>query len=174
MIDAGTTTGLFAHQIAELSNVTVITHSLPIAAYLSDHSDVDLVVAGGKVSKTNLSMSGPFVEEALTTYNVGQVFLGTSGLTPEQGLTTSDIHEAEVKKAMLRPGREVIVLVDHTKIGRVAMVTFAQVTDIHRLITSELADREILNRLALCGVAVEVCAVPEEVDDEHHARDSFD
>jgi len=63
---------------------------------------------------------------------VDVAFVGANGLTPDRGLTTPDLGEAAVKRALIAAARRTVVLADHTKFGR---EDFAQVATLERIDT---------------------------------------
>ena len=54
------------------------------------------------------------------------VFLGANGVSASRGLTTSDLEEAAVKRAMMRISQEIVVLADGTKFDAVFPAVFAE------------------------------------------------
>ncbi|AVF24847.1 putative aga operon transcriptional repressor [Paenibacillus larvae subsp. larvae] len=51
---------------------------------------------------------------------VDLAFLGANGLDLEEGLTTPNLLEAAMKRKMIRIAKQVTVLADHSKIGKVS------------------------------------------------------
>ena len=60
-------------------------------------------------------------------------FAGTNGISAARGLTTPDIVEAAVKRALMRSARRTVVLADHSKFGR---DDFAHVSDLSEVDSS--------------------------------------
>ena len=71
----------------------------------------------------------------LEKYLVKKVFLGTSALDLESGLSVLNSDEAEVKKAMIGSAREVICLADFSKFHHSAFAPFCPLEKINTLIT---------------------------------------
>ena len=88
----------------------------------------------------------------MTHYDV--VVLGANGVSVDRGLTTPDLAEAEAKRALAAAGRRVIVLADHTKIGRDELVAFATIESVDTLVTDAGVDPDLLMELAAAGVEV--------------------
>jgi DeoR family fructose operon transcriptional repressor len=80
--------------------------------------------------------------------------MGTNGLTVERGLTTPDLEESEVKRAIVAAARRVVVLTDHSKIGRNEVITFADINQVDTLVTDQASEPEILTELESQGVTV--------------------
>ncbi|WP_265520688.1 DeoR/GlpR family DNA-binding transcription regulator [Oerskovia flava] len=130
ILDAGTTTVRLAEMLPTDRELTVVTHSLPIAMLVAARSNLHLHLVGGSVRGRTLAAVGPWAERDLHDVHVDVAFLGTNGLTVEQGLTTPDLVEASVKRAIVDAARRVVVLADHTKVGR---SDFAHVADLSRV-----------------------------------------
>ncbi|HBT48462.1 MAG: Transcriptional regulator of sugar metabolism [Caldanaerobacter subterraneus] len=146
-LDAGSTTYHIAKAIKSLKGITVITNALNVATELSTNPDINLFITGGKLKHDNQSMVGFETVNCIGKYNIDILFLGTGGISVEKGLTTSDIFEAEAKKAMIRSASRVIVVADSSKFGKVAMVSFATFNDIEKIITAGEENREIVEQL---------------------------
>ncbi len=85
---------------------------------------------------------------------VDETFLGTNALDPEEGISTPHLLEAQVKKAMIRAAKEVILLCDRSKIGRASFAKVAPLSSVDILITDQKAPAEILQRIKEQGVQV--------------------
>lgn len=154
ILDTGTTTLEIARLLRQRRRLTVVTNSLPIAAELSDLPGIEVMVTGGAVKGNTLALVGPTAEQMLAGINVDRVFLGTNGIDLQRGLTTPTQAEAAVKRRMIAAARQVVVVADHTKIGKVAFATVAPVTGMHVLITDAAADAEAVRQLTGRGVQV--------------------
>ena len=63
--------------------------------------------------------------ETLERYHFTKGFFGTNGISRNEGFTTPDAGEAQVKRTAMRQCRICYVLVDSTKFGNISAVTFA-------------------------------------------------
>ncbi|MFD2840264.1 DeoR/GlpR family DNA-binding transcription regulator [Populibacterium corticicola] len=154
LLDAGTTTARLAALIPTDSELVVVTHSIVIANILSRHEKITLHLVGGQVRARTLAAVGPWSQRALKTIEVDVAFMGTNGLTVERGLTTPDLEESEVKRAIVAAARRVVVLTDHSKIGRNEFITFADINQVDTLVTDQASEPEILTELESQGVTV--------------------
>ena len=135
LIDAGTTTGLLARLLPSDSDLTVITNSVLTAACLAGAGRTRVRILGGQLRGLTQAAVGPEAVEALSTLRVDVAVLGANGLSAAHGLSTPDPDEATVKRAMVRSARQVVALVDSTKIGQEHLVSFASLDDIDLLVT---------------------------------------
>jgi DeoR/GlpR family transcriptional regulator of sugar metabolism len=82
------------------------------------------------------------------------MFLGTDGLTLDNGLTTANVLEAEVDRAMVRAAAEIIVVADSSKIGGIGLTTILPLERVHKLITGQDAPADFVRTLRAAGVDV--------------------
>ncbi|WP_102509464.1 DeoR/GlpR family DNA-binding transcription regulator [Sanguibacter massiliensis] len=154
VIDGGTTTARLAALLPEGRELTVITHALPVAAAVATRPGITLHLVGGHVRGRTLVATGPWTTAALGSLRADVVVLGANGVSVDRGLTTPDLAEAEAKRALAAAGRRVIVLADHTKIGRDELVAFATIESVDTLVTDAGVDPDLLTELAAAGVGV--------------------
>jgi DeoR/GlpR family transcriptional regulator of sugar metabolism len=158
LLDSGTTPlAVAAHLSNELvatGNLSVITSSLPIVRQLGGHRSLHLIVLGGIYLPDHEVMVGPQTIEGLKSLHADKLFLGTDGLTFTQGLTTANVLEAEVDRAMVRAATEVIVVADSSKIGGIGLATIMPLCDIQTLVTDADAPPDFVARLRHMGIEV--------------------
>lgn len=136
IIDSGTTALELARLIGESSlPLLVITNATTIASILSKNDNVEFYVLGGKVRLNTLATVGSLAIDMIKRFNVNKAFVGVNGITVENGLTTPDFDEAEIKKTMLSIAEERIVLADSTKFQKVARCQIAPLSMVDRIIT---------------------------------------
>lgn len=148
-LDAGSTTYQLARSINNmgLKNITVVTNGLNIAAELASNTGINLHVTGGNLKNANYSLVGPDTVEYVRRYNLDTAFLAAAGVSLEKGFTTSDIYEAEIKRSMLASAKYSVVVVDSSKFGKDAMVSFCNINDIDKVITSGSQNLDIVENL---------------------------
>lgn len=118
IIDAGTTTAHLARLLPMDRELMVVTHALPVANLLVSWPNVTLYLLGGVVRPRTLAAVGDWTRHNLADVFVDVAFMGTNGITATRGLTTPDLGEAAVKRALIAAARRTVVLADHTKFGR--------------------------------------------------------
>ena len=158
ILDSGTTTWSIARIIKDTSlaneNLTVITASLPIVQELEQNPAVNIIFLGGVYLPEHKISVGPQTLEQLKHLHADKIFLGTDGLTFSQGLTTANVLEAEVDRAMVRAASEVIVVSDSSKIGIIGLASIMPITEIDKLITDQDAPTDFVSELREYGVEV--------------------
>jgi DeoR family fructose operon transcriptional repressor len=147
LLDGGTTT-LEVARLLVGRPVQIVTNSLPIANLCASSRETDLVMLGGYVyPKTGVAL-GPSTVRMMEDVHVQQTILSVGGVTAK-GLFNSNLLLVETERQMMRCGDEVVVVADHTKIGRPALAFLCELAEIDTLIVDpalEPEQRELLDR----------------------------
>jgi len=154
ILDAGTTTLQIARRLAGRSDLVVVTSALPVALELACCLNVHTIVLGGMLKSRELCTVGSMVSQTLSRISVDRTFLSVAGFSLEQGATDPDMAEVEVKQAMMRSARQVILVADHNKWNRVAFAQIAPLQDFHTLITDDEMPDEAIREIEALGVKV--------------------
>lgn len=154
LLDSGTTTFHLVQQLKTFNHLTVVTNSLLFAQELQGNPGIEVLVTGGSLRRETLALVGPITERALEQVRVDKVFIATNGLDLEKGLTTPNLLEAAVKSKMIAAATQVILLADHSKIGRISFARFAGLADIDHCIMDAAAPVEVVMALKKKGIQV--------------------
>ncbi len=155
-IGSGTTPLEVARSLRGRRNLTVITNSLPVLNMLAGEKDIAVISLGGMLRDSELSFIGHIAEQALAEIRVDKVIMGTRGLSLEHGLTNDYLQETLTDRAILKSGREVIIVADHTKINRVSTALLAPLKSIQTLVTNSKADKKFIQAVKKQGITVVV------------------
>ena len=134
LLDSGTTTTAIARALKTFSRLTVITNAVNIAAELSS-TDFEVIMTGGSLRKNSFSLVGPLAEEMLGEMHADILFLGVDGFDLELGLTTPNMMESRVNRAMVRAATTVVAVCDSTKFNRQSLSKIVDAKAIHHVIT---------------------------------------
>lgn len=135
ILDAGTTCARLAAEIPPEAELTVVTHGLPVAARLADRPGLTLHLVGGRIRHRTRAAVDDWALRAYREINADVVFLATNGFSLEGGLTTPDLAEAAVKRALIAAARRVVLLADSAKSGQQHFARFGELSDVDLLIT---------------------------------------
>jgi DeoR/GlpR family transcriptional regulator of sugar metabolism len=152
-LDGGSTVLALAHLLANAPDVTIVTNSLRVASALAGRGPRTIVI-GGELRRRSQTFVGSLTRHQLEHLHVDKAFVGTIGLTPESGLTTTDPREAHTKEMVIRHAGRAILLADHTKVGKVSFVTFARLADIDVLVTTQGLSKTTLQSLRKQGLEI--------------------
>jgi DeoR family transcriptional regulator, fructose operon transcriptional repressor len=154
LLDAGTTTAALADVLPGDRDLVVVTNSLPIAGRLVAMPGLTTLLLGGRVRGTTLASVDVWALRTLAEVHVDVAFMTTSGVTPGLGLTTPDIAEAAVKRAMVEAAARVVLLADHTKVGAAYFARFAELDDVEVILTDSGLDERLARDLEAAGPKV--------------------
>jgi len=152
-LDGGSTVLELARLVRDRSNLTVVTNSLRAAIELAAQGP-RLILIGGEFRRLSQTLVGPLTRLTLDEVHVDKAFMGTIGLTLEEGLTTTDPGEAYTKELVMQHARQVFLLADHSKVGKVSFACAGQLGRVQVLITDKQVDRKFASRLRKNGVEV--------------------
>jgi DeoR family transcriptional regulator, aga operon transcriptional repressor len=134
--------------------ITVITNSLPVINLMTERSNISLIALGGTLRDSELSFIGHITESALSELRVDRVIIGTRALSLEQGLMNDYLPETLTDRAILKIGREVIIVADHTKCGAISTAFLAPLGSIHTLVTDSKTESAFSRALKGHGIKV--------------------
>jgi DeoR/GlpR family transcriptional regulator of sugar metabolism len=155
-LDASTTALQVARLIHDRQDLVVVTNGLYTALELSFSEGITTLVIGGTVRRRSNSLVGSLNDELMQRLRVDIGFFGARGVTAEDGLTESDLDEAQLKQRMVKASTTVVGLVDASKLGSTFFSVFALPQEVHRIITDVRAPARLVAALTELGVQVEV------------------
>ena len=157
-VGTGTTTSCILPHITDRKDLTVITNALNVALSLATSPGITVVVTGGLLRSTELSLVGHLTARSLCELRVDKVLVGMRTISLEAGLTNDSLMEVETDRTIIDMSPELIVLADHTKFGKVASAFIAPIESIATLVTDWETDPrtiEALHRLGIRTVVAE-------------------
>ncbi len=169
-LDAGTTTLTIARALCSQGRVTAVTHSLPAIMELANRPNVEVMALGGLLQAHTLAFAGPTVIETLRGLRLHTLFLAATGFTVEDGMTCVSLYETDTKRALIEAARRVILVADHTKLGRVFLMRVASLDVVHEVVTDAGLPDEARHALEERGLLVHI-ADEGRVDSANEARE---
>lgn len=153
-IDGGTTAVQLARHLPKNLRATVVTHSPPVAAELVSHAAVEVVLIGGRLFKHSMVAVGAAAMAAIARIHADTYFMGVTGVHAEAGLTTGDMEEAEIKRALMAAAAETVVLASSEKLGAASAWMVNPVGAAASLLVSPDAPAQALGPLRKAGPAI--------------------
>jgi DeoR family transcriptional regulator, aga operon transcriptional repressor len=153
-LGSGTTVLEVARNLRNRKNLTVITNSLPVLNAVAGAEGITVISLGGMLRDSEMSFIGHITEQALNEVRADKVIMGTRGLSLEHGLTNDYLQETLTDRAILKIGREVIIVADHTKVNRVSTALLAPLDRMHIFVTDIKADKKFIQALKRNGINV--------------------
>lgn len=153
-LGSGTTVLEIARHFPKDIHLTVITNSLPVVNELTSHPNIELIVIGGMLRQSELSMVGHITEQAVREFRADMVFMGMRAIDARHGFTNDYLPETMTDRAILAIAPRVIVVADHRKFGRVSSVLVGAVNIAHMIITDQRTPPETVVELREMGIDV--------------------
>lgn len=136
--------------------IQVVTNSIPVAQAFWDSRQVEVTLTGGYLFPRAGVELGPICEKMLNGVSADILFIGIRGIT-EMGISDSNSLIVESIRAMIRAAHKVVVVADHSKFGRNAMIHVADLSDLDQIVTDAQIAPEFEEALAqknvICTVA---------------------
>ena len=146
-IDSGSTMVELAYNLPDIP-LTIVTHSLAVANIVARNEQYQLILLGGILQQRSSSFYGPQALATLQNLNINK-------LMPD-GLSTGDLPDGEVKRALIKASRQIILCMDSSKIGQAFLAYYAPLDVIHTLITDDEitdVDKKALEHLGVHIIA---------------------
>jgi DeoR family transcriptional regulator, aga operon transcriptional repressor len=157
-ISGGSTCTEFARQLRTADAITVVTNAINVALEIKSQASRRIMVTGGLLSQYSYELVGNQVSQSLQSVHMDIAFLGASGISVDFGFSMMDEPEAMVGQAFMSTADRVIVLADHTKIGKSTFARLCSIKDIDLLITDDQITPPQLESLQKAGLKVSIAS----------------
>lgn len=154
MFYTGTTTLQVARHLDENKSFIAVTNSIYIAHELRRFSKIRPVLIGGNFSVDTGATYGVQAIQQLGQYNIDKLFLSLDGIDALRGITNNHPYEADLNFVLIKAAKQIIVVADHTKIGKTHFVHMGDIQDIDVLITNTKAPKDKIDAIRAKGVKV--------------------
>lgn len=151
MLDTGTTTSMLARELLGKRGLTVVTNSSDVARTLAIVNGNKVVMAGGELNGDNGAAFGRDAIGFIERFNTDFAIISIAAVSARQGLMDYHLEEAEFARAVLKQGRRRLVVTDHTKFARTALVTVCGFDAFDELVTDQAPPEEIAEHIAAAG-----------------------
>ena len=138
-LDASTTAYYLALELRSKRELVVVTNGMLVAASLADAPGVNVLVTGGELRLSAMSLVGDLGADLLRATRFKWGFLGARGLSVERGLMDLNPDEVRIKQEMADACERVVGIVDGTKWHRSALLSFALPDRVHGVVTDSSA-----------------------------------
>ena len=150
ILDGGSTTAAVAAELANRS-LNIITNSLAIAEIFKNSRQIEVTLTGGYLYPRLEIMLGPLCESTLAGIAADVLIMGIGGIT-EAGLSNNITLLVGSERKMIEVARKVIIVADHTKFGKPAMVHLAPIDIVDIIVSDEGLAPEYREMLQAQGI----------------------
>jgi DeoR/GlpR family transcriptional regulator of sugar metabolism len=153
-LDASTTGYYLALELRTKRELVVVTNGLLVATALADAPGITVLVTGGMLRLSAMSLVGDLGADVLRTTRINKGFLGARGLSLSRGLMDLNPDEVRIKQEMADACEQVYGIFDGTKWHRSALLAFVQVEELAGIITDSSAPTAEVEAWRAAGVNV--------------------
>jgi DeoR/GlpR family transcriptional regulator of sugar metabolism len=154
LLGGGTTVSELIDVLPPNLKITFFTISLVTALQLCDHPNSEVIFLGGKIAKSSQITSGGEVINRLSEITADLCILGTNGISPENGVTDSDIETVQLKRAMMKAAHKTAIVTISEKLGTNQPMRVCGLDKIDYLITEKNSSFEGLATYYNLGISV--------------------
>lgn len=155
LMDGGSTTIEICKMLGDFQ-VTIITNDLKVANVLYDKDNVQLIVLGGTRVPKSSSLVGSQATELLNKLRVNRLFIGTTGVSLDHGLTVFNSLHADWKKQIINSADHVTLVADSTKFEKTALIQFATIQEVDEIITDSKLGTANRNALLAMDISLRI------------------
>lgn len=155
-VSAGTTCEHFAAALRTRRDLNVVTNSLAVAQALSGLPSIHVVMLGGEMNSQYGYTCGADALAQLARYQAQWAVLSVDGITAQEGATSCHSDEAPVNRLMIERAARVMVIADHTKIGKAGFAFLCPPGPGMTLVTGSECDQNVLRDLEAEEVAAQL------------------
>ena len=156
-IDIGTTPEAVAHALLDHNDLRIVTNNLNVANTLMVKEDFHIILAGGELRSRDGGIIGEATLDFISQFRLDFGILGISGVDSDGSLLEFDYHEVRTKRAIIENSRHVMLVVDHTKFGRNAMVNMGSISMVDAVYTDVLPPAGVLKVITDNNLQLELC-----------------
>jgi DeoR/GlpR family transcriptional regulator of sugar metabolism len=153
-MDSGSTVLEVVAYLPTHLRATIVTNSIPVAAALMSHPEIDVQVLGGRLQKNAQAIVGVPVVETLRQLRADLCVLGVCSLHPDIGISMPDMEEAYVKRVMIEQAAEVVAMAGAAKLGTAAPYVIGPLSALTYLVTDDSIEQQVLAPYQAQGVIV--------------------
>jgi DeoR family fructose operon transcriptional repressor len=133
--DASTTVHRLAAALDGARDLVVVTNGLDTFQKLTGRSGIVATLTGGSIEPRTGSLVGPVAVRSAEDFMFDVFVCSSAALDPELGSSEASLEEAEVKRALSRTSRQIVLAVDHSKLGTRAQARMFAPEEINLLVT---------------------------------------
>lgn len=162
-IAIGTTTGAVAQELLQHRGLMVVTNDLVVANTMRPYPNIEVMLAGGHVRRSDGGIVGEAAVEFVRQYRLDHAVIGASAIDADGVLLDYDYREVKVTQEVLRGARNAILAADSTKFDRAAPVRVAELREVGTFVTDRCSSESVRRVAEEAGVGLIEAAPGTEV-----------
>jgi DeoR/GlpR family transcriptional regulator of sugar metabolism len=153
-MDGGTTNEQIARQIPDNINLTIITNSPPVITVLHNKPKINVIIPEGVLLHREMVIVGPKVMRLIKQTRVEKYFIGICSIHLEEGISSREYQDAQIKQAMLQNAAQVIGLAPIQKIGTISNFHVSSINALTKIIVEPETYEKFHSTLQQQGIQV--------------------
>lgn len=152
-VDSGTTTTEFARHIPN-EEFILFTTGIDCLRELSQLTRPRVYILGGRFNPASMCVTGTQPLLNLERLHFDVAFLGTTSYNRQMGFSCGSEEDSTIKRVVLEHAEKTVILMDSTKNGLASTFSFANLSQVHAVITDDGIDSEFVKDCKNLGVKV--------------------
>lgn len=154
ILDGGTTSIQLVRCLPKALAATVVTHSPNVAVELAEHHNIEVILIGGRLFRHSMVTVGAAALEALGHVRADIFFMGVTGVHLRAGLSTGDLEEAYMKRALSEQAAETVVLASAEKINTASRCKIGDIGLANSIVAERDTPADFVAELESLGITV--------------------
>lgn len=134
IIDSSSTALSVVKYLPGLHELTVITNGIKVVSTIEQNVARKLLCTGGESYDNTLSLVGQAAESFVRGYNANKLFFSCRAISRPY-ISDLAIEESTLRNVMIKQGKTVFLMADHSKLGTTALANICDFTDIDYFVT---------------------------------------
>lgn len=153
-LNIGTTTEAVATELLNHEGLLVVTNNVNIAVILSVNKQIEVVVTGGQLRRSDGGLTGAITQNSIQQFRFDHAVIGCSALRPNGDLMDFDMQEVSVTKAIIEQSDHVTLVADSSKFERKAPALVASMQNVSTFITDSDIPQDCQTQCSATGTEV--------------------
>ncbi|MEO6610062.1 MAG: DeoR/GlpR family DNA-binding transcription regulator [Aestuariivirga sp.] len=155
-INIGTTTEEVARALIHHEGLLVITNNIHVATILLPCPNIEVMIVGGILRKTDGGVIGEQAIDMISQFKVDHAVMGVSAIDDDGALLDFDYREVRAAQAIMQNSRSVILVSDSMKFSRSAPVRIGHLSQVDVFVTDNAPPESIIDLCKHKGVQIEI------------------
>jgi len=152
LIESGSINALLARELARKKNVKIITTNVYIARQFRKNEQANIILLGGLYQHHSESLVGKITKACIDQINFNKAFIGIDGYSSKTGFTLRDLYRAEISSYIVEKSREVFIVTDSSKFGKIELTNICYPGDIQHIATDKELNQVYIEELTNSGL----------------------
>ncbi|MEQ6250013.1 DeoR/GlpR family DNA-binding transcription regulator [Sulfitobacter sp. HNIBRBA3233] len=160
-LNIGTTTEAVARELLLHEGLLVVTNNVNIATILSANPNVEVIVTGGNLRRSDGGLVGDLAAHTIRQFRFDYAVIGCSALHEGGDILDFDVQEVSVSQTIIQHSDHVFLVADASKYERKAPARIASLEDVDVFYTDRSPPPRSVERCAAAGTTVVIAAHPD-------------